>query len=293
MATPKGSPTVPTAPITRNGLWTSDGWIIFFNSIIAWLKGLFLRGTRAQQPAANTVFPGTLYYVTDEGVIEISDGVNWLPYSGIGSVFVDAAGALDGDGTVGDPLAVRVDGDSVVVNASNNLEAVMHRATLEIDDDGIKALPSGVVQVVPAAPAGYRVKVLGGTWRLDSSNGAYTNVDPTYAVLLLGTASGSWLYGVIANDSTVAPTPLTELTDLLGSAWTKVFDMFQPGDVIQGAVGPRSWLQNYPPANMPTVADLDSEPLYVFFDNNGAGDLTGGGAGNTLLVTVYWCYEAL
>jgi hypothetical protein len=35
---------------------------------------------------------------------------------------VDAAGALDGDGTDGDPLAVRVDGVTITINGSNQLE---------------------------------------------------------------------------------------------------------------------------------------------------------------------------
>jgi hypothetical protein len=38
-------------------------------------------------------------------------------------VAVDVAGALDGDGTTGDPLAVRVDGVTVTINGSNELEA--------------------------------------------------------------------------------------------------------------------------------------------------------------------------
>jgi hypothetical protein len=38
-------------------------------------------------------------------------------------VAVDVAGALDGDGTTGDPLAVRVDGATVTINGSNQPEA--------------------------------------------------------------------------------------------------------------------------------------------------------------------------
>jgi hypothetical protein len=40
------------------------------------------------------------------------------------AVDVDAAGALDGDGTTADPLAVRVDGSTIIINGSNNLEVV-------------------------------------------------------------------------------------------------------------------------------------------------------------------------
>lgn len=42
------------------------------------------RDTRANQPAANTVLPGTLYYVTDESVTERSNGTSWESYSDSG-----------------------------------------------------------------------------------------------------------------------------------------------------------------------------------------------------------------
>lgn len=41
------------------------------------------------------------------------------------AVAVDAAGALDGDGTTVDPLGVRVDGSSVTINGSNQLQAAV------------------------------------------------------------------------------------------------------------------------------------------------------------------------
>lgn len=40
------------------------------------------------------------------------------------TVDTDAAGALDGDGSVGSPLAVRVDGSTIIINGSNELEVV-------------------------------------------------------------------------------------------------------------------------------------------------------------------------
>lgn len=39
------------------------------------------RGTRANQPLANDVLNGTIYYVTDEGVLERSNGTIWESYS--------------------------------------------------------------------------------------------------------------------------------------------------------------------------------------------------------------------
>lgn len=45
------------------------------------LQDVILLGIRADQPAATVVSVGTLYYVTDESVLERSDGTNWEEYS--------------------------------------------------------------------------------------------------------------------------------------------------------------------------------------------------------------------
>lgn len=46
------------------------------------LEDVHLLGTRAAQPLAADVYAGTLYYVTDESVLEIRDAtVAWVPYS--------------------------------------------------------------------------------------------------------------------------------------------------------------------------------------------------------------------
>ena len=45
------------------------------------LQDVILRGTRAAQPLATTVAPGTLYFVTDELLTEQSDGTTWNTYA--------------------------------------------------------------------------------------------------------------------------------------------------------------------------------------------------------------------
>lgn len=46
------------------------------------LSQVHLRGTRAIQPAANTVATGTLYFVTDESALEEAVGGSWVTYGG-------------------------------------------------------------------------------------------------------------------------------------------------------------------------------------------------------------------
>lgn len=48
---------------------------------MARIRDIILRGTRAAQPAANTVDVGVLYYVTDEGKTERSNGSVWETYA--------------------------------------------------------------------------------------------------------------------------------------------------------------------------------------------------------------------
>lgn len=45
------------------------------------LEDVLLRGLRSAQPLATAVGDGTLYFVTDEGVIEQSNGAAWVSYS--------------------------------------------------------------------------------------------------------------------------------------------------------------------------------------------------------------------
>jgi hypothetical protein len=60
------------------------------------------RGTRAAQPAASTVSVGALYYVTNEGRTERSNGTAWESVT-------DTAASLrvapDGDAPLGPPLS--------------------------------------------------------------------------------------------------------------------------------------------------------------------------------------------
>lgn len=67
-------------------------------------RGINRRGTRAAQPAANTVLEGTQYFVTDEFKIERSNGTTWQSITPIGlpggattEVQVNVGGVLTGD----------------------------------------------------------------------------------------------------------------------------------------------------------------------------------------------------
>lgn len=62
------------------------------------LEDIIKRSTRALQPAATTVPIGTLYFVTDESIIERSNGTIWQSYSGAAASGITE---LTGDITAG------------------------------------------------------------------------------------------------------------------------------------------------------------------------------------------------
>ncbi len=80
------------------------------------LQDVIQRSTRALQPLATTVPVGVLYYVTDETVLERSDGTNWQSFSA--AVGAGAINQLTGDVTAGPGSGSQV--ATIAANAVSN-----------------------------------------------------------------------------------------------------------------------------------------------------------------------------
>lgn len=74
-------PSVPASAPVVGQSYMPAVWILFFNKIVDFIQTLTQRGLRADQPAATDVYPGTLYFVTDESVTERSNGDAWETFS--------------------------------------------------------------------------------------------------------------------------------------------------------------------------------------------------------------------
>jgi uncharacterized protein DUF5907 len=108
------------------------------------LEDVLLRDTRANQPAANTVPEGTLYYVTDEAVTEQSRSAAWVDYSDAGSnAGIDQ---LTGDVTAGPgsgSQAATIANNAVTTAKINNLAVTTGKldnlavTTGKITDDNV------------------------------------------------------------------------------------------------------------------------------------------------------------
>jgi len=174
---------------------------------------------------------------------------------------------------------------------------MIKRKTVTLTDAQIKALPTTPIDLVPAPPAGYRIKVLGLSMFLRCGGGAYTNINATYADLHVRLGNGDYsIWPLLLNDN--APTTdVTQVSQYFGAAADSVHDL-SPRELsaVQGAATTGTKLnvinmQNGGSGYTPTA--WDASALSLGMDNNGSGNLTGGNAGNTLIVIVYHVREKL
>lgn len=178
-------------------------------------------------------------------------------------------------------------------NDSNYLTATTNAfqvTSVSLTDSQIKALPTTGITLVSAQGSGYRIKVLGATFRTNFTAGAYTNVNTTYATLQLEIGA-TWVRTPIVNDDSYT-VDLTQATTFFNAAQQRLVDLGTLLDAIESgaASGNGEWvLPNI--SSSPTVQD--NTALIIKMDNNGSGNLTGGNAGNVFKITVHWVKEAL
>lgn len=163
--------------------------------------------------------------------------------------------------------------------------AGIYIASLTLTHAQILALPTTPITVVSAPPAGTRIFPMFATVWANTTSGAYTNIDATYAALEIAYPGiGAWPLTPIVNDATV-----TKLTDLLGGVNNSHVTL---PPYLEGLdAGAVALVGEYNIAIHVDSGSIDGVALQVRIDNNGAGVLTGGNAANTVKIVVYYALE--
>jgi hypothetical protein len=171
------------------------------------------RGPRAAQPPADEVTPGTIYFVTDEGLTERSDGVIWAAYS-----------AAPGGGVPGPHHASHEPGGSdalVALDAGILTSGTLPDARLSANVARRDLVNTFVAAQTITAPGGLRVSAPAPVVQLNEA------AAPADARLWYALVSGQGLRFQTANDAgAVQGTPLR--VDRLGNA-VVALDVYEKG----------------------------------------------------------------
>ena len=178
-----------------------------------------------------------------------------------------AADALDGLGdspTADEARAVTDDFESTDVMAALAARGGLSSAALTLTNAQILALPTTAREIVAAPGEGKLHVCVSAVMVLDATNGAYSDFDLFSLFVNYGT---TWKQASIAYD---------EFSNgaFADNSAVHLLGMFTGAGA--GGTPAASWFADH--------AEAVNKPLTVFATNGSAGDLDGGGTGNTLAV---------
>jgi hypothetical protein len=237
-----------------------------------------------------------------------ADVGNALPPAngGTGATSVPSNGQLPiGNGTVYVPAALTAGAGISVTNGAGSVTIASQpgiiKAVSIFTNAQILATPTTALVVVPAQGAGTTIVPLYARFVMDTSAGAYTNIDPgtssgtggswEFAIASGGTDVFSYLvnrFGGLTVDST--QTLITQFLGMVGKQLWEPRHYGAPKDPTDNTTGPyffQGWGLLSDPTITP-VTDSQNQPLILFVSNGALGNYTGGNAANTLTATVLY-----
>jgi hypothetical protein len=211
-----------------------------------------------------------------------------LRFSGSNCVISSGASAPSGGSTC--DVYVKSDG-TLYVNAGSAWGSVgaIQSASVSLTDAQIKTLPTAAVTLVAAPGAGKYINLIHADLFIKRL-ADYTNINATdaFLVLSLGSFGASWdqtLY--LVNDGSATPAQ-TEFGNFFGGGVTSNRTSVTGGYMLAASDGWPPFMQSQDGASSGNVIN---KPLIIYGGNGGSGNLTGGNAGNSLRVKVFYSVE--
>lgn len=178
-------------------------------------------------------------------------------------------------------------GDIIVFNSDGTVSdggpvPVVHitHTRVVLTNAQIKALPTTPQTLIAAPGAASLLAPVLVNVHTSASFTAYTNIDPDALLYVVFDPSGAGWSNGLANDSVIG---FTWLTDAIGTSTAKWWQ-YVPATLAEPTV---DW------GNLAyTQGAVTNNALQLLLSNNGAGDLTGGAAGNTLTLDTYYATVA-
>lgn len=127
------------------------------------LEDIIGRGSRASQPAATAVPVGTLYYVTDEFVLERSTGAVWQDYNNLDILNLEGYPGGTSD-------FLRADGSFAAAGGAGSVS----KTVVDVTDAEMKGLNTTPKELIPAPGAGIRLVVIYWFMQINKAAGAYS-----------------------------------------------------------------------------------------------------------------------
>ncbi len=185
---------------------------------------------------------------------------------------------IDDSGTVVGELASNANGTESASVGGESVETsdtvAVKKASVTLTDAQIKALPTTGVDVLEALGADSRYVIIGGAVVADFTGGGYANVDATEGNGFY-IASGVAISGIVPLNSYFSENYLAY------TAQPFTFEIL-PRIIANVGLGD---------GNMPNLTTFDAifnQPLTIKYDNNGAGNFTGGNAANSLKLVILY-----
>jgi hypothetical protein len=152
------------------------------------------------------------------------------------------------------------------------------RVSIPLNNAQIRALPSTAVPLVSLAGAGKQIHFVKASLKLQAS-ASYTNVNAADASIWIERTDGTTQISNYIANYTTPPDNLVELTEFLSSGGHSAFLVMQ-----------------HPVASFHVAETWGTNPntgLQLKGFNNGAGDWTGGGTNDLLIVDLYYTIERI